>query len=372
GTLVDRWNRRAVMMTADALIALATVGLALLFAANRVESWHIYAIMFVRSAGSGFHWPAMQASTSLMVPPEHLARVNGLNEALRGGMNVLAPPLGALLLELLPMQGVLAVDVISAGLAILPLTVIAVPQPDRTELESAARPSVRADFAAGLRYVWSWPGLRVLLFMAMAINFCLFPAGALMPLLVKEHFGGEALQLGWMQSGSGLGMLVGGLLLGAWGGFRRRVVTSMIGLTGLGIGLLVVGLSPGPAFGLALVALSVAGVMQSIHGGPLFAALQATVAPEMQGRVLSLISSSMSAIAPISLAIAGPLSDATWPGVWYVVGGGLCIVMGLGAFAVRPLMALEDGPPGAGSARDVESGCRGTASPPDPLSIRNV
>jgi DHA3 family macrolide efflux protein-like MFS transporter len=93
GTLVDRWNRRLTLILADSTIALATLGLALLFWSGKVEIWHVYLLMFIRSTAGGFHWPAMQASTSLMVPKEHLARIQGLNQILQGGMNIASAPL---------------------------------------------------------------------------------------------------------------------------------------------------------------------------------------------------------------------------------------------------------------------------------------
>ncbi|MDI7275346.1 MAG: MFS transporter, partial [Anaerolineae bacterium] len=95
--------------------------LALLFLTGNVRFWHIYVIMLARSLGGAFHWPAMAASTSLMVPKEHLSRVAGLNQTLYGAMNIVAPPVAALLLALLPMHGIMAIDVATAVLAVAPL-----------------------------------------------------------------------------------------------------------------------------------------------------------------------------------------------------------------------------------------------------------
>jgi DHA3 family macrolide efflux protein-like MFS transporter len=132
--LVDRWSRRLTMIFADGCIALATLVLAVLFASGQVEIWHVYTLLFVRSVCAGFHWPAMQASTSLMVPKEHLSRIQGLNQMLQGGMTIASAPLGALLLVWLPMQGILAIDVVTALLAITPLFFFKIPQPVRSEL----------------------------------------------------------------------------------------------------------------------------------------------------------------------------------------------------------------------------------------------
>src|SRR4030043_1989980 len=161
GTLVDRWSRRLTMIVADSLIALATILLAVLFAIGHVQIWQVYALLFIRSVCGGFHWPAMQASTTLMVPKEHLARIQGLNQMLQGGMSIASAPIGALLLVLLPMQGILAIDVFTAMLAIIPLFFFQVPQPARSDLlpEANGKSTFKQDFMAGLSYVWGWPGL---------------------------------------------------------------------------------------------------------------------------------------------------------------------------------------------------------------------
>jgi DHA3 family macrolide efflux protein-like MFS transporter len=345
GALVDRWNRRLIMIVADSLIALVTLWLIYLYATGRMQVWQVYVAMFLRAALGGFHWPAMQSSTSLMVPKEHLARVAGINQTMMGVMNIISPPLGALLLSVLPLGKVLAVDVVTAGLAVLPLLFVAIPQPERSTdaaIPGAARASVWADLRAGLRYVAGWPGLLAILVMAMAINFVVNPAFSLMPILVTKYFGLGALQLGWLESVWGIGVVVGGLVLSVWGGFKRRVVTSLLGIIGMGIGTLIVGLSPVGAFTMALLGMLVAGFMNPIVNGPFMAVMQTAVAPDMQGRVFSLIQSASLAMMPLSLLIAGPIADKLGVRVWYVAGGLLCIVIGALAFAVPAIMHVEE------------------------------
>lgn len=345
GALVDRWNRRVVMALADSTVALATLLLALLFLTGQVEIWHVYFLMFVRSAAGSFHWPAMQASTSLMVPDQHLARIQGLNQMLNGGMSIAAAPLGALLLELLPLQGVLAIDVVTAALAIIPLLFIAIPQPPKNAAGPAAAPktSVWQDFQAGLRYVWAWPGLVMLMVLATVINLVLTPGFALMPLLVTEHFGGQAIHLAGMESTWGVGAIAGGLLLSVWGGFKRRMLTSLVGVVTIGLGSLTVGLAPSSAILLAMVAMFFTGVGNPITNGPLMAVIQSAVAPEMQGRVFTLLVSCASAMSPLGLVIAGPLADHFGVRTWFVVGGVVTILMGLVGLFIPAVMDLEKG-----------------------------
>jgi DHA3 family macrolide efflux protein-like MFS transporter len=344
GALVDRWNRRWTMIVADGLIALATLALVGLFWTGAVEVWHIYILLFFRSAAGGFHWPAMQASTSLMVPKEQLSRVQGINQTLQGLLNIGSAPLGALLLSVLPMHSVLAIDIFTALLAILPLLLVTIPQPQRllVDIQSMEQPTYWQDLRAGFRYVWSWPGLVMILGMATVINLLSAPAIALLPLLVTKHFGGEAIQLAGLESAFGIGMLTGGLILSVWGGFRRRVMTSMLGLMFLGVGMIGVGMAPASLFLLAVGMMFVIGVGSPITNGPLFAVVQDVVAPEMQGRVLGLIGSMAAAMTPVGLVIAGPLSD--WLGVqsWFIIGGISTFLMGVSGFFIPAIMNLEE------------------------------
>ncbi len=340
GAYVDRLNRRVVMIVADGLIALVALWLAYMFWTDTMQVWHVYAALLVRAIGGLFHWSTMQASTSLMVPDEHLTRVAGLNQTMQGALNVIGPPLGALLLAVLPFEGIMLMDVGTAAFAILPLFFVAIPQPERT-LTKSEKPSLWSDVREGLRYVWGWPGLLAILIMATMLNFVVNPAFSLMPLLVTEHFNGDAPQLAWLEASWGVGLVLGGLLLSAWGGFRRRVYTSLMGLIIQGLGIMLVGLSPANALWLAVAGMFVAGSMNALVNGPLFAALQAIVAPEVQGRVFTVVASMSSAAFPLSLAVAGPVADAIGLRPWYVVGGLVCTLMGLGACFVPVIVNIE-------------------------------
>jgi len=131
GVVVDRFSRKVLMLVSDGAVALVTLGLAYLFATGSVQIWHVYLALFIRSAAGTVQFPAMQASTSLMVPDTQLARIAGLNQMLQGGMGIIAPPIGALLLQSLPMQGILAIDVGTAILAMGILALVRIPQPAR-------------------------------------------------------------------------------------------------------------------------------------------------------------------------------------------------------------------------------------------------
>ena len=332
------------MIVADTAIALATLGLAVLFWLNLAAVWSIYVLLLIRATGAAFHWPAMQASTPLMVPQKHLSRVAGLNQTLSGLAGILIPPLGALAIEVLPMQGVLAIDVITAIPAIVPLLFIAIPQPARTITPETAgrKPSLWADMREGLRFVLNWKALMLLAVIGVMINMLGRAAASLTPILVMQHFKGGALQLGWWQSAAGAGTVIGGLILGVWGGFRRRVVTQMLALVLDGLVIIGIGLSPKEAFGLAVVLIFFVGILEAIALGAGGAMFQVLVPPEVQGRVFSLLISASQGLAPLGLLVAGPTADALGVSFWYVLTGIMILVMGASALLVPAIVHIED------------------------------
>ncbi len=342
GALVDRWNRRLIMIVADTSIAVATAGLMVLFATGRIEVWHIYAISLFRSLGGAFHYPAMSASTSLMVPNKHLARVAGANQLLQGVVSIFAPPLGALLISLMPTQLVLGIDVVTALLAVVPLLFIAIPQPPQKLAQGATeKTSYWQDLRAGLMYVAKWPGLLGLIILAMALNFLLSPSSSLLPLLIIKGFGGGAQELAWVESAFGVGIILGGIVLSAWGGFKRRIVTSFIGIIGIGLGVILTGAASAEFFYLVLAANFLIGFSQVLANGPIHAIFQSAIAPEMQGRVFSLIGAGATAMMPLSLLVAGPVADLLGVRFWYIAGGSICILMTLAALFIPAIMSIE-------------------------------
>jgi DHA3 family macrolide efflux protein-like MFS transporter len=340
GVLTDRWNRRIVLIVTDALIALAVVVLAFLYAWRAVSVWHVYGLMLVRSVGGVFHWLAWQSSTKMLVPERHLSRVAGLQQSVQGIAGFVAPPMGALLIELLPIHMILAIDVVTAILAIIPLLFIGIPQPP--SLHANGRSSILASLREGLGYIRTKTGVLLIVVMFMAINLLMIPAFSLQPILVTNHFNGGAVELGLMQSAYGIGLILGGLTLSVWGGFKRRAVTSFLALIVSGVTIALIGLAPPTAFLFAVGINFFAGFLNPIVNGPLIAILQAKVPTEVQGRVFSLIQTGTQFMAPLGLALGGPVSDSLGVSFWFLLGGAIMSIMGVGAFFVRPILYVED------------------------------
>ena len=342
GTVVDRGNRRLIMILSDATIAIFTLLLAYLFWSGSVEIWHIYLISAVRSAGGAFHYPAMAASTSLMVPKEQLSRVSGANQTMQGLVSIVAPPVGALLVAVMATENMLMIDVVTALMGITPLLFFYVPQPKQEEHhESAPRKSFMQDMGAGVKYMVSWPGLLMMGMMATMLNFLLGPTTALTPLLVTKYFGKGALELGSLDSFFGIGMIAGGITLSIWGGFKKKIVTSLSGIILFSVAILAIAIAPADKFWMMVAAMFLIGFMLPMANGPIHALFQTLIEPNMQGRVLSLVSSVAQAMMPLGLIIAGPVTDATSYQTWFWIAGILNLVIGVGSFFIPAIINIE-------------------------------
>lgn len=341
GVLVDRWNRRAIILVADGVGAVGAGLLMVLFWTDTIQIWQLYAIIFVRSLAGTFHFTAVQSSTSLMVPHEQLARIAGLNQTIQGINMVVAPPLGALLLEVLALHGMMAIDVVTALVAIGLVFTITIPQPQVTTTTSQQL-SILADLSTGLRYIWQWPGLFLALVLSSLLNFLLNPAFSLLPILVTQHFQGDALQFATLNTTLGLGFVAGGVLLSIWGGFKRRIYTAVAGIVGMSMGALLIALAPADGYWLAVVGMAIFGILNPIANGPFMAIMQAVVAPEMQGRFFTVLNTMSQGMAPLGLVLAGPVADAFGVQIWFLIGAiGLLAISGI-FFFTPALRNLED------------------------------
>jgi DHA3 family macrolide efflux protein-like MFS transporter len=310
--------------------------LVVLFCLDVVQIWHVYVLLFATALGQTMHASAFAASTTLMVPSNQLTRVGGLNQVLAGATAILAPPAGALLIETLPIQGILTIDVATAVLAVTSLFFVHVPQPERST--TGEQSSMWQDVKSSFKYVWTWRGLTMVTGISTVLNFLLVPAFSLLSLIVFEHFRGSALQLGWMEAAFGIGMLAGGALLGIWGGFEKRINTMAAGTGLLGLMMVVIGTAPVDCLFLAIGAMFLVGVGLSFGNGAGQALLQVLVAPDMQGRVFATLRALRSLMAPLGLALAGPFTGVFGLRSW-MLGAGIGITLMIAAMPFIPAVA---------------------------------
>ena len=344
GAITDRNNRRKIMIVSDVIVGLARLLGFFLFLTGAIEIWHIYFMIFIGSAAGSFQHPAMAASTALMVPKKHLSRVAGMNQTLQGALSIAGPPLGALLMSFTTIANIYLLDFFTMLLAVLPLLFIPIPQPEGRKDHNGdiIKQGFFQDLKEGIQYILNWKGLTLLLFAAMFINFLISPAMSLLPLLVSKHFGGNEVQLALINAMLGIGMLIGGLILSVWGGFKRRIFTTFMGLVFSGISLAAIGFIPAAGFSIAVVVFLISALMIPLINGPIHAVVQSAVIPEMQGRVISMISTFAGLAMPIGLAVAGPLSDALGIQTWFILGGIFMSLSGVFGFLSPAMRTIED------------------------------
>lgn len=337
GVLADRYSRRLIILIADTISALCMVVVIALFAFESVQLWHLYAMMFVRSAMSALQQPAVAASTAMLVPEHFLPRAAGLNQLLMGITTIGAAPLGALAISIFPIKWALSIDVMTALLGIMPLLVFAIPQIKNTAEE---RDGILTEFRQGVAVVWTSPVLLRLYGVVAAIMVAIVPTLTLVPLLIKEHFGGGPGEVAIMESLSGLGMIIGGAVIVAMAP-KRRVLWMFCGFGIACLAISLTAIAPTDVFWLAVLSWTVAAAAFAMGNAPFITILQTTVPNNLQGRVLSLLNTLMGMSAPIGLIIVMPIGEfigVRWLFVSLGVAGAVVVLLGY----VSPIVRRAD------------------------------
>ncbi len=345
GALIDRCNRKRIMLASDLLIALASAWLAWMFYIDAASIAHVFIVLGIRAIGGALHGPAMLASTSLMVPEEHYVRVQGLNQALQNGSPLLAAPLGALLVTWLPMSAVMLLDVVTALIAVVPLVFVKVPQPDKHP-QATEHSSALAEVIAGIRYLRQHREQIYLVLFAALANFFVVPGFVLLPLFVMQELGGGAYYLSVLQLVFGVGGVVGGSLLAAWGGFQRRAYTVILGFACVGAATLLIGVAQPATQLLPAAAMFLIGAAAAMINGAIMAILQSQVDANYQGRMFTLLGSIAGAITPLALLLAAPIAELLGIRFWYLAGGASCLVVAAVAAFIPAITAMEGRPRG--------------------------
>lgn len=308
GVMVDRYNRKYMMMVSDLSAGAATIAILTLLALGTLDIWHLYVASVFQGLGNAFQWPAYSVATSVMVPKEHLGRANGLWSLLEIGPNAFAPLLAGALLPVIGLTGILAFDVVTFVLAIGALLLVHVPPPQRTQAGREGQGSWLIEAAYGFRYIFARPsllGLQLVFFFGnlfSGIGYTVFAA------MILTRSGQSEIALGSVMATGAVGGIVGGLIMSAWGGTKRKVHGVLFGhvLSGV-LSMTLLGLGRGPS--VWMVSSFLGTLLVPWIDGSNQAIWQAKVAPDVQGRVFAsrrLIAWFTQPIAPL---IAGPLAD---------------------------------------------------------------
>ncbi len=308
GVMVDRHNRKLMMMVSDLTAVLATSGILILHALGMLEIWHLYIAAVINGLGNTFQWPAYSAAISTMVPKENYSRANGMMSLVESGPAVLAPLLAGILLPIITLTGILFVDVATFFLAILALGLVHIPQPEKTVEGQAESGSILREAIYGFKYIFARRGLLGLLTFFIILNFIIGLSISLFSPFILERTNQSSEILGIVTSANAIGAVIGGLLISLWGGFKKRTNSIFLGeaLTGLFL-LVVFGL--GRSLPIWIIGTLIGGIFPIFTNGASQAIWQSKVAPDVQGRVFSARRVIAMSLMPITPVLAGLLAD---------------------------------------------------------------
>ena len=340
GVYIDRWDRKLTMILADSFIALCTLVMAVLFYLGHFEMLYIYVLLGLRSLGSAFHMPAMQASVPLLAPESELLRIAGINQMIFSISSIAGPALGALAIGLFSIGEVLLLDIAGAVFAIISLLLVKIPTPKSAEREKASPRQVLRDISLAITAVTKNKGLSYMFFFSILATFCIMPVAVLFPLLTLQHFGGGKFEMSIIEVAWGVGMLAGGGLLGIF----KPTINKIVILNGmhilLGISLAASGLLPLNAFIFFIILTAIGGVAASIFHASFTTVIQEKVDPSMLGRVFSMYFSIALLPSMIGLLGTGFIADYIGISRTFVILGSTIGVIGLISFFVPALMKL--------------------------------
>ncbi|MDR1616071.1 MAG: MFS transporter [Syntrophomonadaceae bacterium] len=331
GVWADRYNRKLLINISDSVIALVTLFMALLLLSGVEHIGLLFVCATVRGFGQGVQMPAVNALIPQIVPENNLTRINGINNSIQSLCTLASPMLAGAILNAAPIEIILFIDVITAmvGVGIL-FFLVKVPNLVKREKTNATPANYFQEMKEGLAYIQQRPFIkRLMIFMAI-FSVMMAPGALLTPLQVTRDFGMEIWRLTALEIVFSVGMMLGGILIGIWGGFKNRVysmsaATLLFGIEAIGLGLL-------ENFWLYLGCMSVLGLTVPLFNTPMMAIFQSKVDADYMGRVFSVMSMISSVMMPLGMLVFGPLGDLIAID-WLLIGTGVV------TFLMGPLLA---------------------------------
>ena len=339
GVWADRYPKKHIINSADAIIAGVTLVMAVLFSLGYSFTGLLLICLVARALGQGVQVPAVNALIPELVPTEHLARVNGFSSGLQSLVMFTSPVAGGVLLSIAPIHVLMYIDVITAaiGISILVFLVKAPTRKQREESKAGAR-QYFLEIGEGLSYVWRQPFLMRFLVLSGLFHIMIAPAAMLTPLQVARNYGdgiwtvlgsffiGPEQRLALLEVVYFVGMMMGGLLIGIWGGFKNKSHTMALSTFLLGIGAIGLGLIGN--FWLYLACMGWIGLVMSLFNPAMMATLQINVDAAYMGRVFSVLMMMGSLMMPLGMVLWGPLGDEVDISLLLIGTGVIMLLMG--------------------------------------------
>ena len=308
GVIVDRSNRKLMMIVSDAGAGIATIIVLILFSFDLLEVWHLYVSAFIVGASQTFQWPAMSSAITTMIPKEQFGRAHGLLSLADGGAQIFGPVAAAAVYGFFGLGILLWIDVFTFTFAIVTLTLVVIPQPKQSAEGAASQGSFWSEMVYGFKFIYERKSLLGLQLVFMFGNFFATIGFTLMAPLILTRTNNNELILGTVQSVGAIGGVAGALIMSAWGGPKKLVYGVLVGWTLSGaIGMIPMGIARDT---ITWATFSfIAALIVPILNGSNQAIWQRKVPADVQGRVFSIRRMIAWLVNPIGALIAGITAD---------------------------------------------------------------
>ena len=324
GSYIDKRNRKKIMIISDGLIAVVSLIMCIIAFIMDLPMWVILICLALRSIGSAFHNPSLQASIPLIVPQEKLLKYFGYSQAIQSISLILSPAIAALLYDKFSLGSIILLDVIGAMFAIFTLVISVIP---KQKTETTEKVDFVKDSKLGFKAIIN-NKLVSFIFLISAIFMLLYmPINALFPLMTTSHFNGSTMDVGIVEILFAMGMLIGSLLLSSSKMFQNKKVNIFISLLLMGLAITISGLLPNNMFYIFVILCTVMGFTGPIVNGTVSTIFSEQIDPEILGRVFSNYLSLSVIVMPIGLFLSGIFADVIGINIWFLITGLLLIIL---------------------------------------------
>lgn len=305
GVVVDRVDRKKLMMLSDILIAVATLILAILFMIGEHSLVGMYIILAVRALGGTFHAPSFQASIPLIAPQDKLVKLSGINQTLQSITLIVAPIIAGTLFGVVDISYLILLDIIGALFGVGSIAMVKIPKPEIKQKQN----NFKKEMLEGIKEIKENKFLLALTIFVVIISILFMPISSMYPLITSTYFGLEAIHISIVEVAFSIGMLMGGVIMSSWKGFKKKQYTIIFTMLFFAIALILSGLVPNNKFWLFVILTGTMGIMAPFFNGIYTVILQLKVAPEKLGRVFSISLSLMTVATPIGLLVTAPIAE---------------------------------------------------------------
>lgn len=343
GLIVDRYNRKTLMMISDAIAMLCTSAIAVLYFTDQLQIWHLYLTAAIQGGASQIQGLAYQTSLTLLVPSQDYLRANSMNSSVHYGSTIFAPALAGVLFPWIGLSGILVIDWLTFGLAIATLLYVHIPQPEPQNPVALNAPIQNLRFS--LNQVWKQPSLRSLLVLTTVFWFVHDLGGAIYDPMILARTNGSAQVLASTATAAGIGGVTGAIVLSVWGGSQSRIRSLLSSFIGAGLSKTIFGF--GQSAEIWIPAQFCSSLNFPLMDSAETAIWMEQIAPAMQGRIFAANAFVLQVASAIATLMAGPLAERVFeplflPGglVSKVIGGVIGDRAGVGLSFLYILCAL--------------------------------